>query len=116
MPTTRRRAVRGVPSGDATVTRTVSPIRAPVPRMVATPSAISPSPEGSRPSTADSSTVPLTGVAASARTPILLTVIAGAVARVIRSIAGSRFSSVSSLSVGTAPGPEDWKYAWNGAP
>ena len=116
VPTTRNAAARGAPSGDVTVTRTVPPMRVPASRMVVTPSAISWSPAGSRPSAVDSSTGPRTAAVASARTLTVPTVIAGTVTAVIRSIAGSRMSSLTRFAGGLAPGAEDVMTAWNGSP
>ena len=67
-PITRKLATCGAPAGSATVTRTVPPSRAPVARIVATPSMMSRSPRGRRPSTADSRAGPRTGVITTVRT------------------------------------------------
>ena len=115
-PDHRNRFVRGVPSGSVTVTWTDRPMRAPAARMVPAPSAISPSPKGSRPSAADSSTGPRTGVTAAARTLILLTVIAGTLTSVTRSIAGSRASAASRPGLVGRAGPRPLTNAWNGDP
>jgi len=74
-PITRKRATRDAPAGSETVTRTFPPRWAPVARMVATPSMMSRSPCGRRPSTADNRAGPRTGVITIVRTclPLMLT-------------------------------------------
>ena len=79
----------GAPAGSATVTRTVPPSGAPVARIVATPSMMSRSPRGRRPSTADSRAGPRTGVITTVRTCLPLTLTSTNAPSVICLIAGS---------------------------
>ena len=105
-PITRKLAACGVPSGSATVTRTVPPTRAPVARIVATPSMMSRSPRGRRPSRADSRAAPRTGVIATVRTCLPLTLTSTKAPRVICSMASSSFRlfSTGPLTFACDPG------------
>ena len=103
---TRNRAAWGRPAGSETVTRTVPPTRAPVARIVATPSMMSRSPRGSRPSTADSSAGPRTGVMVTLRTCWPLTLTSTKAPSVIREMARSfrRLPSSGPVTTAWAPG------------
>ena len=105
-PMTRNGAAWAWPAGSDTVTRTVPPTRAPVARIVATPSMMSRSPRGSRPSTADSSAGPRTGVMVTVRTCWPLTLTATKAPRVICEMARSfrRLSSSGPVTTAWDPG------------
>ena len=75
VPTTRNGTVREPPVGSCTVTRRTDPTWAPTWCSVVTPSVMSSSPVGSRPSTVDRSIGPRTAFPAMARTscPLIVT-------------------------------------------